>query len=90
MVLIKDYYFVSSSLPRLELGHPSSLRFKEYIRLLEENLTKQDFAQVVTLRHLYDIQNLFFLISNRPLINMGNFDKEGFSDLAKTFKTKES
>jgi len=23
-------------------------------------------------------------------ISVGNFDKEGFSDLAKTFKTKES
>ena len=79
MVLIKDYYFLSSSLPRLELGQPSSLHFKEYIRLLEENLNEEDFTQVIKLRHLYDIQNLFFLINNRPLISMGNFDKEGLN-----------
>lgn len=73
---MKEYYFLASVLPILEIGHIPALGFVEFIQLCEVNLTPSDFKKVVEMRRLIDLENLRALWGNQPIDPRGNLNQE--------------
>lgn len=67
-----NYYFVSSLLPPLKVGAPPEMGSRELDFFLRHNLTKADFAKVVALRRLIDIENIQFIWRKEPIQEGGN------------------
>lgn len=55
---MKEYYFLASLLPTLEIGHIPTLSFPELIDLLSINLAPEDWAKVREFLRLVDIENI--------------------------------
>jgi hypothetical protein len=55
---MKEYPFVSSALPSLEIGHPPLLHFQEFMDLAEENLSAEDLARVRLVQTFIDLNNV--------------------------------
>lgn len=70
-----EYYFVTSSLPRLQFGEEPDLSFAEFTQLLQENLTDGDWARVGQLRRMVDIYNLCAFWRGEPFDELGNFNR---------------
>jgi Protein of unknown function (DUF2764) len=70
-----QYYFVTSSLPRLQFGEEPELSFPEFVELLQANLTDRDLTQVAELRRLIDIYNLSAYWRREPFDELGNFNR---------------
>lgn len=70
-----NYYFLTCTFPRLEVGLPPEMTFTEYNHLLQDNLLPQDLAKVTVIRRYYDIENLKALWKGEPLDPWGNLDK---------------
>ena len=55
---MSQYYFLSSSLPSLQMGGLPELAFKDLRPLFAVNLTKKDAKKLKTFQTFYDLQNL--------------------------------
>jgi uncharacterized protein DUF2764 len=62
-----NYYFLAASLPPLELGEVPDITFRELVRRLEINLTKNDFEKTVVLRRAIDLVNIRALLLEEPI-----------------------
>lgn len=80
-----NYYFLGTLLPELHIGEPPEIGFREYERLLKENLSAADFAKTHTIRNIFDIINLRFYWKGEPLDQFGNYIE---SDLEEAFATR--
>lgn len=70
-----DYYFLGTLLPDLQIDAAPEVGFREFKRLLKENLTNSDYAKTTTLRNLYDITNLRAYWKGEPLDPIGNYNE---------------
>lgn len=64
---MKEYYFVASLLPALEIGHVPALGFVELQDLLHINFCEEDKAKVVQMRRHIDIDNMRLLWAGQSL-----------------------
>lgn len=71
---LKDYYFLSLSLPELKLGEEPEISRHELHLLLHSNLRRRDFAQVETLLRYFDLCNIRSYWQGLPLGVIGNWD----------------
>lgn len=74
---MKEYYFLASLLPQLEIGHVPKLGFKELKELIAINVKPEDSARFEQLLRLVDLENLQALWQDLPLDPRGNLSKEG-------------
>lgn len=72
---MKEYYFLASLLPQLEIGHVPSLGFPELKVLIEENVSSDDLRRVYLFLRLIDIENLRALWAGQRLDPRGNFNE---------------
>jgi hypothetical protein len=72
---MKDYYFLATILPPLQIGVPPEMSFEEFTHLLEVNLTPKDLAKAKVIRLFYDIQNIRAYWKKEELDPRGNFDE---------------
>lgn len=54
----KNYYFLAIALPPLQIGAIPEIDFVHLEEMLQENLTHSDYQKTLTLRRLYDIENI--------------------------------
>jgi hypothetical protein len=73
---MKEYYFLASYLPQLEIGHVPKLGFAELRELISVNVLPEDQAKVVQLLRQVDLENLQALWINSPLDPRGNLNEE--------------
>ena len=71
-----NYYYLTSSLPALEVGVSPEISLRDFDVLLRENLTDADFARISILRRYYDIQNMRALWREVELDSLGNLDEQ--------------
>lgn len=81
-----NYYFLTTALPDLKLGVEPDITFEEFSHLLQDNLSKEDYAKTVVIRRLYDLQNLRAFWKKESLDRRGNL---GFSDLESSLISHE-
>ena len=60
ILMMKNYYFLATALPDLQIGTPPDISFKTFDFLLKMNLAPEDYQQSVVMRRYYDIQNIRF------------------------------
>lgn len=95
---MKNYYFLATMLPPLQMGTPPEIPFEEFDYLLRLNLSVSDYAQTTVIRRFYDLQNIKAFWKDEPLDPHGNFDvveleealiaREGFPDYVYSFLDK--
>jgi len=73
---MKEYYFLASFLPVLQIGHIPSLGFAELQELMKINLTHEDFQKTVQMRHHIDVENMRLLWMGQPLDPRGTLNQE--------------
>lgn len=73
---MRDYYFLVSLLPPLEIGHTPGLGFAELKELLSINLSHRDERYVGTFLQLIDLENLRAYWADEPLDPRGNLTKK--------------
>src|SRR5688572_13713475 len=56
--MFKDYYFVGTTIPELEIGAKPDITLAEYDELLRQNLSEEDYRQVELMKRLLEIVNL--------------------------------
>lgn len=66
------YYFLINSLPRIYIGTPPEIPFKEFKELLVLNLTESDLEKVKKLLSVIDLHNVRALWLGQPLDERGN------------------
>lgn len=67
-----NYYYLSISLPEIEIGKPPEFNFQQIRHYLRENLTAKDLVKTWVVRRYYDIENLRALWLGYPLSYYGN------------------
>lgn len=72
---MNNYYFVATALPPLQLGVPPDISFPDFITLLHDNLTPEDFEKTKVIRRYYDIQNIRAFWLEKSLDPRGNLNK---------------
>ncbi|CRX38019.1 DUF2764 family protein [Estrella lausannensis] len=83
--MIREYYYVGSLLPDLQIGMPPELTFKDLMQILSINLQASDLKKVEVIRRLFDIYHLKALAKGTPFSERGNFDE---NDLEEALVTK--
>lgn len=73
--MMREYYFLASLLPTLEIGHIPSLGFVELKELLRVNLAHEDLEKTIELRRQIDIENLRALWLGQSLDSWGNLNE---------------
>lgn len=73
---MKEYYFLASVLPPLEIGHLPALGFAEFRELLEFNLSNSDKKRVRQFLRLIDLENVRAFWANEPFDPRGNVSAE--------------
>ncbi|MFZ0566312.1 MAG: DUF2764 family protein [Chlamydiales bacterium] len=81
---MKEYYFLASLLPSLEIGHVPSLGFKELKTLLEANLNDQDKIRTRRFLRLIDLENLRAYWAQEPFDPRGNVGLEAMEQALAT------
>lgn len=76
----KNYYFLASLLPDLQIGYPPEINLQDFMFLLETNLTPEDLAKTKALRRYYDIQNVRAFWLKKKLDPRGNLDINELED----------
>lgn len=71
---MRQYYFLATALPDLQLGTPPEISFDDFNNLITENLSLGDFAKTVVIRRFYDILNLRSFWKGEELDARGNLD----------------
>lgn len=73
---MKEYFFLASLLPQLEIGHVPTLGYDELRQLLDVNLSSGDLRIVKEfLRHI-DFENIRAYWANEPLDPRGNLTRD--------------
>ncbi|MFT4551518.1 MAG: hypothetical protein ACI9S8_000131 [Chlamydiales bacterium] len=75
-----NYYFLTSMLPPLEVGHTPGLHFEELNAILQERLSVEDYEQFRVMRRFVDLENLRFFLKSEPLDPRGNLSKEDIEE----------
>jgi hypothetical protein len=73
---MKEYYFLASFLPQLEVGHVPKLGFSELKELIAINVLPEDQKRVTQLLRQVDLENLQALWSGLPIDPRGNLTEE--------------
>lgn len=73
---MKEYYFVASLLPELEIGHVPDLGMSELKELLKVNLASEDLTKTRLLLRQIDVENFRAFWAQEPLDPRGNLNKE--------------
>ncbi|MBS0623396.1 MAG: DUF2764 family protein [Verrucomicrobia bacterium] len=73
---MKEYYFLASFLPVLQIGHVPNLGFNELQELMHVNLTSVDFEKTIQMRRHLDIENMRLLWMQQPLDPRGNLNRD--------------
>ncbi len=73
---MREYYFLASLFPSLEIGHIPTLGFAELQEFLSTNLHPNDFEQVTLVRRQIDMENLLCVWLEQPLDPHGLLTKE--------------
>ena len=55
---MKNYYYLATVLPKLEIGVKPEITYQEFVTLLKDNLTPSDYDKTRRLRWLYDLRNV--------------------------------
>lgn len=71
---MRNYYFLATSLPNLEIGLVPEIDLPELETLLKENLSDSDMQQVIRLRKFYDVLNIRAYWTGTPFDYWGNLD----------------
>lgn len=71
---MRQYYYLSISLPKLEIGQVPDIDLPELETLLKENLTPSDMEHVIRLRKFYDVLNIRAYWTGTPFDYWGNLD----------------
>lgn len=79
-----NYYFLGTLLPELHIDETPEISFKEFARLLRDNLSAGDYAKTKIARNYYDIFNLLSYSKDEPLDEFGNLNE---SDLEEALAT---
>ncbi len=77
---MSNYYYLTSALPRLEVGTAPEISLREFDTLLSENLTASDIEKTRILRRYYDIQNIRALWRKSEFDSLGNFDENSLDE----------
>jgi hypothetical protein len=80
----RNYYYLATSLPTIEIGKPLEFRFRDLRHFLRENLSLSDLKQTWTIRRYYDVQNIRALWLEYPLSNYGNLNPVELEDAVVT------
>lgn len=75
-----NYYFLTSMLPPIEVGHTPGLHFEELTAILQERLSVEDYEQFQVMRRFVDLENLRYFWKNEPLDSRGNLTKEDIEE----------
>ena len=81
-----NYYFLATSLPKLQIGVPPDIDFQEFQTLLLENLNEGDYEKTRYIRWFYDIENIRRYWMKEPLDYWGNLE---INDLEEALLSKE-
>ena len=73
---MKEYYFLASLLPQLEIGHIPELGMVELKELLKVNLKHEDLLKARRLLRQVDVENFRALWAKEPIDPRGNLGKE--------------
>jgi hypothetical protein len=73
---MKNYYFLSVSLPPIAIGEKVNISFEELLFRLKINLSKKDWEQVVVFRRFLDINNIRALFLEDSIDLRGNLDEQ--------------
>lgn len=73
---MREYYFLASLLPSLEIGHIPTLGFVELQDFLQMNVTTADLNQILIVRRGIDLENLLCVWTQQPLDVHGTLTKE--------------
>lgn len=73
---MSEYYFLTSLLPELSIGHVPTLGFLELKELLRVNLNSQDWKKVEIFLRLIDIENMRALWRSEGVDLRGNLNQE--------------
>ncbi len=79
-MITKDYYFLASILPELQIGYPPDISFQSFDFLMKTNLTPEDYRQAMVMRRYYDLQNIRALWKEEDLDPRGNYDLNELED----------
>lgn len=83
-----NYYFVGILLPSLQLDAPSeNISFREFSRLLHDNLAPLDLNLSAILCRYYDIENIRKLWLHETLSPYGNLDEAGLNEAITNFES---
>lgn len=81
---MKNYYYLATILPKLEIGEKPDITYQEFVTLLKENLTKSDYDKTRRLRWLYDLRNIRAYWKGEPLDYWGNLNDVELEDVLLT------
>lgn len=70
---MSEYFFLTSLLPPLEIGHVPTLGFSEFKTLMNESLSRKDLEKVRDFLHLIDLENLRAFWADEPFDPRGNY-----------------
>lgn len=73
---MKEYYFLASLLPPLEIGHVPTLGSADLKELLKVNLTPDDLKKTQKLFRFIDLENMRAFWANEPFDPRGNLNRE--------------
>lgn len=76
----KEYYFLATLLPSLEIGQTPEISIESYNDLLEKNLTEPDLEKIKRLRLYFDLENIRLFWSGKPVTVYGNLDKNALEE----------
>ena len=75
------YFFLSSAMPQLELGHIPDMTFLELLDLYKTNLTSYDWKKVTEILRYIDLVNVRHLLKKEPLNFRGNYDEKELDEM---------
>ncbi|NGX55421.1 MAG: hypothetical protein KR126chlam2_01056 [Chlamydiae bacterium] len=73
---MKQYYFLASLLPHLEIGHVPALGYPEFKEFLSVNMSDEGLERIKRFLRLVDIENLRALWTGEPIDPRGNLNQE--------------
>ena len=77
---MRNYYYLTSALPQIEVGVPPELSLHELWHLLNENLNEHDREQVKCVRRYWDVQNLRLMWEKEELDPVGFYSEAGLEE----------
>jgi Protein of unknown function (DUF2764) len=76
-----NYYYLAISLPKLQIGVPPEMSFREFNTLLKENLSQADLNKTHQIRWYYDIQNMRALWNQEPHDYWGSLNEQELEEV---------